>query len=216
MGFRLRKSFTIGGVRITTNKSGVSYSTGFKGLRVTKKANGNITTTASIPKTGISYTNTSRKIKMENAKGKTSSEFLLFVTSILTTIVITIIFTYSYISIQNKQIEEERTKHTWQTDFNFPFDMDLNCIYIENKGYQYIIKWAIKNESGYDATIHHVYIRFYDENNHALTTYDINNIGCVKNGETKKFSNNSTMYYSKVPKNTFRIHDIKYDLNIKL
>ena len=55
MGFRYRKSFKAGPVRINVSKSGVGYSVGGKGYRVTKKANGGMRTTASIPGTGISY-----------------------------------------------------------------------------------------------------------------------------------------------------------------
>lgn len=55
MGFRFRKSFGNGPFRITVSKSGVGYSAGTKGFRVTKKAGGGTRTTASIPGTGISY-----------------------------------------------------------------------------------------------------------------------------------------------------------------
>lgn len=57
MGLRFRKSFSAGPFRINLSKSGVGYSVGTKGFRVTKKANGGIRTTASIPGTGISYVN---------------------------------------------------------------------------------------------------------------------------------------------------------------
>ena len=55
MGFRYRKSFGKGPFRVTVSKSGIGYSAGVKGFRVTKKAGGGIRTTASIPGTGISY-----------------------------------------------------------------------------------------------------------------------------------------------------------------
>lgn len=55
MGFRFRKSFGKGPFRVTVSKSGVGYSVGGKGFRVTKKAGGGMRTTASIPGTGISY-----------------------------------------------------------------------------------------------------------------------------------------------------------------
>lgn len=55
MGFRFRKSISLGPVRINLSKSGVGYSVGGKGLRVTKKAKGGVRATASIPGTGISY-----------------------------------------------------------------------------------------------------------------------------------------------------------------
>ena len=56
MGFRFRKSFGKGPFRITFSKSGISSSFGGKGARITKKANGNISTTIGIPGSGISYT----------------------------------------------------------------------------------------------------------------------------------------------------------------
>ena len=55
MGFRFRKSIKAGPVRINFSKSGVGYSVGWKGFRVTKKANGGVRTTTSNPGTGISY-----------------------------------------------------------------------------------------------------------------------------------------------------------------
>lgn len=57
MGFRFRKSVKLGPLRVNFSKSGVGYSVGGKGFRVTKKANGGVRTTASIPGTGISYVN---------------------------------------------------------------------------------------------------------------------------------------------------------------
>lgn len=55
MGLRVRKSVNLGPFRINLSKSGIGYSAGVKGFRVTKKANGKMYTTASIPGTGISY-----------------------------------------------------------------------------------------------------------------------------------------------------------------
>lgn len=56
MGFRYRKSINLGGgFRINLSKSGVGYSWGVKGYRVTKTARGTIRKTASIPGTGISF-----------------------------------------------------------------------------------------------------------------------------------------------------------------
>lgn len=55
MGYRYRKSKSFGGVRVTASKSGIGFSTGVKGFRVTKKAGGGYRTTASIPGSGISY-----------------------------------------------------------------------------------------------------------------------------------------------------------------
>ena len=56
MGFRFRKSINLGGgFRINLSKSGVGYSWGVKGYRITKTAKGTVRKTVSIPGTGISY-----------------------------------------------------------------------------------------------------------------------------------------------------------------
>lgn len=64
MGFRYRKSINLGGgFRINLSKSGVGYSYGVKGYRVTKTAKGTTRTTASIPGTGLSYVTETGKNK---------------------------------------------------------------------------------------------------------------------------------------------------------
>lgn len=60
MGYRYRKSFKIGPFRITFSKSGISYSFGWKGMRVTKRADGKTQTTVSVPGTGVSHVSTAR------------------------------------------------------------------------------------------------------------------------------------------------------------
>lgn len=56
MGFRMRKSINIApGVRLNVSRSGVGYSVGGKGVRVTKHANGRVSRTLSIPGTGLSH-----------------------------------------------------------------------------------------------------------------------------------------------------------------
>ena len=67
MGLKFRKSVKMGPVRVNLSKSGVGYSVGGKGFRVTKKAGGGTRTTASIPGTGISYTTDSKKRKSSSA-----------------------------------------------------------------------------------------------------------------------------------------------------
>ena len=71
MGFRYRKSINIGGgFRVNISKSGVGYSWGIKGYRVTKTAKGNIRKTTTLPGTGLSYVeelpNKNRKNKLNN------------------------------------------------------------------------------------------------------------------------------------------------------
>lgn len=56
MGLRYRKSINVGGgFRINLSKTGIGYSWGTKGYRVTKLANGRTRRTVSIPGTGISH-----------------------------------------------------------------------------------------------------------------------------------------------------------------
>ena len=56
MGFRFRKSFKVmPGVRINLSKTGVGASVGFKGFRMTKRADGRVQRTVSIPGTGVSH-----------------------------------------------------------------------------------------------------------------------------------------------------------------
>lgn len=59
MGFSYRKSVKMGPFRVTASKSGISYSAGVKGVRVTKRANGKVQTTLSAPGTGFRYTTVS-------------------------------------------------------------------------------------------------------------------------------------------------------------
>jgi Protein of unknown function (DUF4236)/Short C-terminal domain len=59
MGIKYRKSFKAGPFRVTASKSGISYSAGIKGARITKRADGRVQTTLSAPHTGLSYTSTS-------------------------------------------------------------------------------------------------------------------------------------------------------------
>lgn len=76
MGFRFRKSFGAGPFKVTVSKSGIGYSVGGKGLRVTKKASGGTRTTVGIPETGISYSADSKKKKSSGkASTKTKSGF---------------------------------------------------------------------------------------------------------------------------------------------
>ena len=73
MGIRFRKSKNIGPLRINLSKSGVGFSFGVKGARITKKANGGIRTTMSIPGTGIqSVTDRPSAKTMSKRKTKTA------------------------------------------------------------------------------------------------------------------------------------------------
>lgn len=70
MGLRYRKSINLGGgFRVNISKSGIGYSCGVKGARITKTARGTTRSTLSIPGTGISYVE-----ETSNRKNKKSNE----------------------------------------------------------------------------------------------------------------------------------------------
>lgn len=77
MGFRFRKSFKLGPFRLTASKSGISYSVGVKGARVTKRADGKTQTTLSIPGTGISHVSTSGGSKTEPKREATAERAIV-------------------------------------------------------------------------------------------------------------------------------------------
>ena len=70
MGWRFRKSIDVFGLfRINFSKSGVGFSYGVPGYRVTKMANGRTRKTVSVPGTGISHVS-------ETSKGKKTQKAL--------------------------------------------------------------------------------------------------------------------------------------------
>ena len=71
MGLRFKKSVSFGPFRATLSKSGISFSAGIKGARITKKANGNVMSTIGIPGTGIYYT---KETSMKNKQYKIIKE----------------------------------------------------------------------------------------------------------------------------------------------
>lgn len=76
MGFKFRKSMKMGPVRVNLSKSGVGYSVGGKGARITRTAKGKTRVSAGIPGTGISYSQTlgSGKKKKTASSAKASAE----------------------------------------------------------------------------------------------------------------------------------------------
>lgn len=74
MGFRFRKSINLGhGVRVNISKSGVGYSVGTKGARITKTARGTTRKTMSVPGTGISYVSETGRKRKNTSRAKSSS-----------------------------------------------------------------------------------------------------------------------------------------------
>ena len=73
MGFRLRKSFGKGPFRINISKSGIGYSIGVKGARITKTAKGTKRTTLSVPGTGLSYVSETSGRRKRNRKSSSTT-----------------------------------------------------------------------------------------------------------------------------------------------
>lgn len=75
MGFRYRKSKNFGPFRLNLSKSGIGWSFGGKGFRYTKKANGGIRTTTSIPGSGMSWVkDSSQKVRPDNKVNHISND----------------------------------------------------------------------------------------------------------------------------------------------
>lgn len=78
MGFRIRKSINLGGgFRVNLSKSGVGYSWGVPGYRVTKTARGNVRKTYSVPGTGFSYVEESSNKNRGNPSNNTIQESIM-------------------------------------------------------------------------------------------------------------------------------------------
>ena len=76
MGLRFRKSINLGGgFRINLSKSGIGYSWGVKGFRLTKSPKGKSKATMSIPGTGISYTQSLGIKKQNKVKRNPATQF---------------------------------------------------------------------------------------------------------------------------------------------
>lgn len=97
MGVRFRKSINLGGgFRINVSKSGVGYSWGTKGFRITKTAKGTTRKTYSIPRTGISYVSESKKT-INSKAASNNNEFVGISSGILAIIIALISLFANYI-----------------------------------------------------------------------------------------------------------------------
>ena len=72
MGFRFRKSVNLGPFRVNASKTGLGWSFGVPGARYTKMANGRNRVTASIPGTGISWVEESKKQPKESEESESA------------------------------------------------------------------------------------------------------------------------------------------------
>ena len=74
MGIRYKKSLNFGPVRLNASKTGFGWSVGVPGARYTKLANGRTRMTTSIPGTGISWVEESKKQKQQPTQVNTGTE----------------------------------------------------------------------------------------------------------------------------------------------
>lgn len=75
MGLRFNKSIKLPfGLRLNISKSGIGFSWGVKGFRVSKTAKGKIRKTVSVPGTGISYVTESGSKKKDVKQSTTTSK----------------------------------------------------------------------------------------------------------------------------------------------
>ena len=74
MGLKFRKSIKMGPVRVNLSSSGIGYSVGTKGARISKSAKGKTKATFGIPGSGLSYSKTigsSKKKRKSTTKKQT-------------------------------------------------------------------------------------------------------------------------------------------------
>lgn len=88
MGFRFRKSINVGGFRVNLSKTGIGYSFGAPGFRVTKTATGRNRMTVSLPGTGLSWVKeaSGKKTKQQTNEVQTNNsydEILLYSTDLI-------------------------------------------------------------------------------------------------------------------------------------
>ena len=74
MGLNFRKSINLGGLRLNLSNSGIGYSVGKKGVRVSRSATGRTTSTFSIPGTGLSYRQDLGSKKSNKTTSKTTTK----------------------------------------------------------------------------------------------------------------------------------------------
>ena len=104
MGLRFRKSFKVGDhSRVTVSKSGVGFSTGVKGVRYTRTANGRNKVSASIPGTGISY----EKYIGGRKKSKGGSNNTAAIVAVVAVVVVIVLAAVLYLILSGKLTLEQ-------------------------------------------------------------------------------------------------------------
>jgi len=121
MGLRFRKSIKLGGgARLNLSKSGVGFSVGTKGARVTKKAGGGTRTTISAPGTGLSYVQESGKSKRSSGGSRRDD-----------------------ISGSNSNGPKKRKTWLWVLGWLFIFPVPLTILMLRKKDMKPAVKYGI-------------------------------------------------------------------------
>lgn len=102
MSFRFRKSVNFGIFRVNASKSGLGWSVGVPGARYTKMANGRTRTTASIPGTGISWVEESKKRPVVAQKEEEKSGWEIFFDVLLAVFAVAGIILFAVLSAAAK------------------------------------------------------------------------------------------------------------------
>lgn len=124
MGLRFRKSINLGGgAKINISKSGIGYSFGTKGARVTKKSNGGTRSTLSVPGTGISYIKDTGNSKRTATKGNSNSA--------------------RSGNMNNSQRPKKRKIWLWVLGWLIIFPLPLTILLLRKKGMKAPIKYSI-------------------------------------------------------------------------
>lgn len=221
MGFRFRKSVNLGGgVRVNVSKSGIGYSVGAKGVRVTKSAKGEVYGTLSAPGTGISYR--TKSIKNTSLSNKSQTQNSLIEISPLHTQE-----QQNIIKEINEIILETQKKMTQlkRLEFNIKsikycniiwaiFVITIPIIFVYKKWREKmeiqkskiekelnILKYRCKElESQFESSINNTVINEYDESNNDLA-FELNQKGMEF--EKNKDIDNAIKYYELSIENNF-------------
>ncbi len=125
MGLRFRKSIKVGkSTRINLSKSGIGFSVGSKGARVTKKAGGGTRTTLSVPGTGISYVKDSKQKSGQNFRSSSMNK---------------------EINVNNDGPGEPRKRRTWLwvLGWMLVFPLPLTILMLRKKDMKAPVKYGI-------------------------------------------------------------------------
>lgn len=127
MGLRFRKSIKLGGgARINLSKSGVGFSMGTKGYRVTKKAGGGTRETISIPGTGISMVK-EKGNKAGRKKSQSRGNTMDGENS----------------NIQSSSLKPRRRTWLWVLGWIFIFPVPMTILLLHNKSINVVIKYGL-------------------------------------------------------------------------